>query len=223
MRLKVNDKKFKQDMNNIMEYSFGFLEGIERGKTAMYKNLGPEVVELASQFIDANARMNPETLHHVYEWYNTGSPNARLFDIDYAISGAGLTFGSKFKQSQSIKDGSRVPFYNKAAIMESGVSVTIKPKKADALRFEADGDIVYTKNEVVVDNPGGNPAGQFENVVDMFFSTYFKQTFFRVTGLDKHFKNPSIYKKNLKNGKSQGRSAGIKTGFQWVASAGVGA
>ena len=107
--------------------------------------------------------------------------------------------------------------------MESGVSVTIRPKAADALRFEVDGDVVYTKGQITIDNPGGNTAGKFENIVDMFFNNYFKQTFFRLTGLDKHFKNPSIYKQNLKNGKNQGRYAGIKTGYQWVASAGIGA
>lgn len=221
--LKVNDLKFRKDMDNILAYSFGFLEGMEKGKLALYGKLGPEVTALASEFIDANARMNPQDLHHVYEWYRTGSPDSRLFDFDYSISKYGISFSSTLKQSTTIKDGSKVPFYNKATIMESGVSVTIRPKAADALRFEVDGDVVYTKGQITIDNPGGNTAGKFENIVDMFFNNYFKQTFFRLTGLDKHFKNPSIYKQNLKNGKNQGRYAGIKTGYQWVASAGIGA
>jgi len=221
MKLTMNNKLFMKDMNNIMEYSFGFLEGVQRGKTVLYKTLGPQIAEMASNFIDSNARMNPENLHHVYEWYRTGSPDARLFDIDYVVSNLGITFNSKFKQSTTIKDGSYVPFYNKATIMESGAPVVIMPKKANALRFEIDGEAIYTKNPVTVDNPGGNSAGQFENVVDMFFNVYFRQTFLRVTGLDKHFKNPSVFKRNIKRGKSQGRSAGIQTGFQWVANAGV--
>ena len=221
MKVMMDSKKFKRDMDNIVKYSFGFLDGIQQGKTVLYKTLGPQVAEMASDFIDANARMNPQNLHHVYEWYKTGSPNARLFDIDYSVGPLGITFNSKFKQSTTIKDGSRVPFYNKAAIMESGVSVVIVPKKANALRFEIDGDVIYTKNPVEVDNPGGNTAGQFENVVDMFFNVYFRQTFLRVTGLDKHFKNPSVYKRNLAKGRNQGRAAGIKAGFQWVVNAGV--
>ena len=220
MKLTINSRNFERDMHNFMEYSLGFLDGINSGKTMLYKNIGPVITEIASDFIDANARMNPQNLHHVYEWYNTGSPAARLFDLDYHITGAGLTFTSAFKQSDSVKKESKVPFYNKAEIMEKGITVTIKPKKAEALRFEVDGEPVYTKKPVTITNPGGNTQGQFENVVDMFFNSYFRQSFFRVMGLDKHFENPSIYKTNLKQGKKQGRSAGIRTGFQWVANAG---
>ena len=65
MKMTVNNKAFIKDMNNIMEYSFGFLEGVERGKTVLYKALGPQIAEMASNFIDSNARMNPQNLHHV--------------------------------------------------------------------------------------------------------------------------------------------------------------
>ena len=136
MKVITDSRKFKQEMNNIMEYSFGFLEGMQRGKKALYSALGPQISEYASQFIDANAKVSPELLHHVYEWDRVGSPNARLFDIDYTISNIGLTFKTSFKQSTSIKNGSNVPFYDKARIMEDGVTVTIKPKKAKVLAFE---------------------------------------------------------------------------------------
>jgi hypothetical protein len=105
-----------KDMNNIINYSIGFTEGIERGKTEFLKTMGDEVTEIASQFIDTNARVSPETLHHVYEWYKTGSPDARLFDINYTVSNLGLSFISKFKQSTTIKQGSNVPFRDKAFI-----------------------------------------------------------------------------------------------------------
>ncbi|NCV88548.1 MAG: hypothetical protein EBW14_22395, partial [Oxalobacteraceae bacterium] len=114
MRVVIKSQKFKRDMDNIMKYSFGFLDGTQQGKTAMYTALAPEIAELASQYIDANARISPETLHHIYEWYQTGSPKARLFDIDFSVSKIGITFTSNFKQSTTIKDGSNVPFYNKA-------------------------------------------------------------------------------------------------------------
>ena len=42
--------------------------------------------ELNQKLIDANARINPATLHHVYEWTKTGSPNARLFDIKFSVN-----------------------------------------------------------------------------------------------------------------------------------------
>ena len=32
-------------------------------------------------FIDSQARTKPKSLHHVYEWNKTGSPDARLFTL----------------------------------------------------------------------------------------------------------------------------------------------
>ena len=119
MIVKFNDKKFMNDMVNIIEYSIGFLDGIQSGKKVFLDNLGREVIDLLKEYIDSNARVNPQALHHIYEWYSTGSPNARLFDIDYSVSGIGLSFKSSFRQSTSIQDGSNTPFYNKAYIMEN--------------------------------------------------------------------------------------------------------
>jgi hypothetical protein len=221
MKIRVNSTKFKRDMDNIMKYSFGFLDGTQQGKTAMYAALAPEIAEMASQYIDSNARITPETLHHIYEWHQTGSPQARLFDIDYSINKIGIVFTSKFKQSTTIKDGSSVPFYNKAEIMEQGASVTIKPKKATVLSFDINGEQVFTPNPVVVQNPGGNTQGQFEKAINDFFSLYFKQSFLTTSGLKRYFNNPMVYKKNLGYGKRSGRYAGLKTGYQWVAKAGT--
>jgi hypothetical protein len=220
LSLVIDSKQFQKEINNIMKYSTGFLEGIERGKSAFYMALAPKIAEMASQFIDVNAKMSPQLLHHIYEWEKTGSPEARLFDIDYKISNIGITFTSSLKQSQSIKNGSNVPFYDKARIMEEGVAVTIKPKKANSLRFEVDGQEVYTSREVVVENPGGQTQGQFENVLNNFFGVYFRQSFLTTSGLLQYFKSPQVYKKNLGAAKRSGRSLGLKTGYQWVANAG---
>lgn len=221
MRITFNDKAFMKDLNNIIGYSYGFLDGIQTGKRKLYERLGPEVVELASQYVDVNARVTPELLHHIYEWGKVGSPKARLFDIDYKISNVGITFTTELKQSTSIKDGSNVPFYDKATIMEKGVSVTIVPKKANALRFEIDGEEFYSKDGVIVDNPGGQTEGQFEKVIDEFFGIYFKQSFLKSSGLQDHFKRPQVFKKNIKAGKRGGRSLGRKIGYGWVANAGL--
>ena len=220
IRVVMDSKQFQKEIKNIMNYSVGFLEGIQKGKIELYASLAPKISELAAQFIDVNARMSPELLHHVYEWEKVGSPEARLFDLDYKISNVGITFTSSLKQSTSIKNGSNVPFYNKAKIMEEGVSVTIKPKKANALRFEIDGQEVYTSREVVVDNPGGQTKGQFENVIDKFFGVYFRQSFLNSSGLLRYFETPQVYKKNLTSAKRGGRALGLKTGYRWVVDAG---
>ena len=89
-------------MNNIVNYSIGFLEGVQKGKTAFLKVMGLQTVELMKEFIDSNARVNPEMLHHIYEWNQTGSPSARLYNISYTTSNLGLSFMSSFSQSTSI-------------------------------------------------------------------------------------------------------------------------
>ena len=222
MKVIMNNAAFKKDMKNIIDYSVGFLDGIQAGKTPFLNNMGIMTKELLEQYIDSNARVNPEALHHIYEWYKVGSPDARLYDINYTISNLGLSFVSTLKQSTSIKDGSSVPFYNKAKIMEEGTPVTIRPRKSNVLVFEDGGETVFTKGEVVVKSPGG-PAtkGAFENVVNTFFSRYFTQAFLKSSGIYEYLNNPVVYKRNLKSGKSSGKSKGYQVGYRWIANAGI--
>jgi len=219
-----NSNQFKKDMNNIVNYSIGFLEGVHRGKTVFLKTLGMETVEIMKEFIDSNARVNPEMLHHVYEWTMTGSPNARLYDISYTTSNLGLSFRSSFSQSTSIKEGSRTPFYDKARIMEYGIPVTIRPKVAQVLAFDDNGETVFTRGPVEVMNPGGTEVeGGFERVFDMFFNKYFSQAFLRTSGVARYLENPQAYKKDMPAGKRIGKSKGLSTGYRWIANAGMGA
>ena len=219
---KIDTKYFTKTMNNIVDYSFGFIDGVNRGKKIFLESLGKETIQVLKQYIDVNARLNQRALHHVYEWYQTGSPNARLYDFVYSVNGNGISFKSTFRQSTSVPRGSTVPFYNKAKIMEDGSPITIKPKKAQVLAFEVDGEEVFTKNPVVIDNPGGNVQGQFEKTVDAFFNRYFKQSFLRASGLFNYLENPTVFKKKIKAGAKIGRSVGVSTGMSWMANATVG-
>jgi hypothetical protein len=152
----------------------------------------------------------------------TGSPQARLYDISYTTSNLGLSFKSSFSQSTSIKNGSRVPFYDKARIMEQGIPVTIRPKFAQVLAFDDNGEQVFTRGPVEVLNPGGTEVeGGFERVFDMFFNTYFSQAFLRTSGIAKYLEDPKVYKKNLPAGKKMGKAKGVSTGYRWIANAGV--
>jgi hypothetical protein len=219
-----NSNQFKKDMNNIVNYSIGFLEGVQRGKTVFLKTLGMETVEIMKEFIDSNARVNPEMLHHVYEWTMTGSPDARLYDISYTTSNLGLSFRSSFSQSTSIKEGSRTPFYDKARIMEYGIPVTIRPKVSQVLAFDDNGETIFTRGQIEIMNPGGTEVeGGFEKVFDMFFNKYFSQAFLRTSGVAKYLENPQVYKKNMPAGKKMGKAKGLSTGYRWIANAGMGA
>lgn len=222
MKVIMNDAAFKKDMKNIIDYSVGFLEGVQAGKTKFLNNLGLMTKEILEQYIDSNARVNPEALHHIYEWYKVGSPDARLYDINYTISNLGLSFVSTLKQSASIKDGSSEPFYNKAKIMEEGSPVTIRPRKANVLVFEDGGETVFTKGEITIKSPGGTKtAGSFQKVVDTFFNKYFTQAFLKSSGMSEYFSNVDVYRKNLPSGKSSGKIKGQQVGYKWIANAGI--
>jgi hypothetical protein len=212
LTMSLDLEAFNKDMKNILGYSNGFLEGAQQAKPALLKVLGASISEILKDFIDSNARVNPESLHHVYEWYQTGSPNARLFDIDYAVIGGGLSISSSFSQSKSIKSGSRVPFYNKAAIMESGVPVTITPRTK--LVFEVDGETVFTPNSVTVVNPGGATEGEYQKVLDTFFNSYLKQSFLNEVFYS--LKREKDFKTKFASAKRGGRALGLTTGYNWI-------
>ena len=223
MQVKFDNKKFAKQMNNIVNYSFGFFEGAEKGKTVFLDNLGKDTIEALKVFIDTNARMDPQAMHHVYEWGKTGMASQRLFTINHTVSNLGLSIKSNFKQSTSIKQGSLVPFYNKARIMEDGKPVIIKPRNASVLSFNVGGDQVFTKNPVNVSNPGGDwVQGSYEKTFDNFMNYYFKQTFLRASGIYDHLSNPTVYKKNLRAGSNAGKQKGKEVGYRWITNINVG-
>jgi hypothetical protein len=220
IRVRMDDSVFLKKMNNIAKYSEGFLNGIHNGKNVFLSGLGSQVIEILKQYIDANARVNPQALHHVYEWSRTGSPAARLFDITYTVSNLGLSLNSTFRQSDSIKEGSNRPFYDKARIMENGIPVVIRPRTANVLAFEENGEMVFTKNPVYVENPGGGLVqGSFERTFDSFFRGYFSQSFLKSSGILNYLNKPTAYKKNFAAGAKSGKSIGLSTGYRWIINA----
>lgn len=131
-----------------------------------------------SNYIDSQARTNPKSLHHVYEWKKTGTPSARLFDIK-VVGTDGLSFkiASDFKPSKSMVPTnfgkSRHVFTNKASVMEAGNPVVIRPRNAERLVFEMDGIVVRMPKgmPVTVKRPGGGKAtGRFKIEYARFFT-----------------------------------------------------
>jgi hypothetical protein len=222
MRVRLNTLEFEKQLDNLIDYSLGFLEGAESGKKIFLDNLGKGTVEALKLYIDAMARSNPQSLHHVYEWYRTGRSDGRLFDVQYRITTLGLSIESNFRQSSSIQSGSYEPFYNKAKIMEDGVPVIIRPKGNNPLVFQDNGVTVFTKKTIINQFPGGrNVQGSYEQTFDSFITRYFAQSFLTATGLYDYLSNPEIYKKNLKAGVKGGKSIGQSTGFRWITNAKV--
>ena len=222
MKVNLNSTSFEKTLQNVVNYSFGFLEGAQNGKRAMLDNLGKGTIEALNQYIDAMARGDQAALHHVYEWYQTGSPAARLFDLQYTVSNAGLSLKSSFRQSNTVAENSTEPFYNKARIMENGITVTITPKRK-ALVFEEGGETIFVSRPITISNPGGTAVeGSYERVFDSFFKNYFTQAFLKASGLFEYISKPVLYKKNIAAGSKGGRQVGKKVGYTWIANAKVG-
>jgi hypothetical protein len=220
VRVSIQTNNFEKELLNIANYSMGFLEGAQKGKKVFLDNLGRGVIYALGQYVDVEARANKEALHHVYEWYQTGSPQARLFDITYTVSNLGLSLNSTFRQSRTLQQDATTPFYNKAKIMEDGIPVVIRPKKNSVLRFYEGGETVFTSKPVTVRNPGGNQVeGSFERIFDEFMRRYFTQAFLRASGISDYVSNPIIYKKNIAAGAKQGRPKGVSTGYKWITNA----
>ena len=129
-------------------------------------------------YLDSQARMNPKSLHHMYEWKRTGNAGSRLFKLN-AMEATGLSFkiSSVFLPSKSSVPNNfskkRHVFTNKASIMEAGMPLTISPRSAERLVFETSTGVVYMPKgaSVTVTKPGGGKAtGRFQIAYARFFT-----------------------------------------------------
>lgn len=220
IQITTDDTEFMKTMESLIQYSIGFADGIKKGETKLLDRLGMHIVETLNEFIDSNSRVNPARLHHVYEWNQVGLPSARLFEIKYRAGVKNVQISSEFRQSSSIKAGSKVPFYNKASIIENGIPVTIRPKNSSVLTFEDNGEQVFTKKPITIINPGGTEAqAGFEQTVSGFFNV-FSQSFLKMSGIGKYLQSPKAFAKNFSSGKRNGRNVGVSTGYNWIINAG---
>ncbi|NDB59894.1 hypothetical protein EB001_15820 [bacterium] len=129
------------------------------------------------QYIDAQARVKPKSLHHVYEWKKAGIPTARLFELKL-ISQEGFSFklNYHFNMSKSaVPHGSkkrRHVFANKASVMEAGMPLKIAPRYAERLIFEFNGSTTYMPKgaSVTVRRPGGSAV---KNAFYLQYSRFF--------------------------------------------------
>jgi hypothetical protein len=130
-----------------------------------------------AEYVDSQARIKPKSLHHVYEWRQTGDPGSRLFKLNKLDSlGLGFSMTYDFLPSKSFAsaEGNRKHvFVSKASVMEAGMPLKIAPRHSKRLVFETNGYTVFMPEgaSVVVKRPGGT------SVKNSFMMTYSK--FFR--------------------------------------------
>lgn len=222
MKVILHTANFDRDMKNFLDYSMGFLEGIEDGKPAFFKEFARGTIAGLNKYIDSTARMNQQAMHHVYEWYKTGSPEARLFKITSLENANGIQIRSTFTQSKTLAKNSKQIFANKASVMENGMPIHISPKKG-VLAFEVDGETVFTRKEITIANPGGpSVAGSYQKAFDSFFQNYFSQSFLRASGILNYLDDISVYKTHLAAGVKSGKGIGKSAGYKWIVNAKIG-
>lgn len=208
-------------MLNVIGYSEGFADGSKSGVSDLLQAFGDHAVEAANEYIDSNARVNPNKLQHMYEWNMNGSDGGRLFVLKKNIVGNNLSVQASFKQSTTVKAGSKEPFYDKAEIMENGTPVRIEPKPQSVLMFDINGETVFTKKPVVVKDPGGDAAQHgFEQTFNEFFNMFFSQSFLQSGRMAKYLASPEAYHKNFTSARSGGKSLGKSVGRKWMKDAG---
>ena len=152
-------------------------------------------------YVDSQARMNPKSLHHVYEWNKAGNKGGRLFNLNI-LSTDGLSFKvkSNFLPSKSSVPNSfgkrRHVFINKASVMEAGMPLIIRPKSAERLVFETSTGVVYMPKgaSVTVTRPGGGKAtGRFQIAYAQFFTGNLVSSSIKRSGFQQLF-NSSLTK-----------------------------
>ena len=177
--------EFNKTMQEALGYSRGFLAGVESNEILFNQQLAEVIKEAFYKYLDSTARLDPDRLHHMYEWGQSGVDKARLFRIEAFSGKQSIRFVTEFMQSTSVSPTANEPFVNKADVMESGTTVTVSPRTGGVLAFEGDdGEMVFTSEEVTITNPGGNVAGQFAAVAKEFFTNYLDQGLLRKLMMD---------------------------------------
>ena len=211
---KIMSRDLVKTLNNTVSYTEGFFQGIEMNRLEFNRILGGYTVEALGEYIDSKARMNPQTLHHVYEWNSTGSRASRLFDINVNATNYSIKFDGKFLSSVRPASESGQVFSNKAEIMENAIGVTVTPKNSSVLVFEDEGETVFTTNSVYIAHPGGDyVAGSFGKIVEEFFDSYFIVSI--LGPLMKKLSNPKEFSLLYPQGVKSGRSVGVRAGRKY--------
>jgi hypothetical protein len=214
IKTKINSSELIKILNNTASYSEGFIQGIELNRIELNKILGGYTAEALGEYIDSKARMNPNELHHIYEWKRVGNKSARLFNINVNATKYSITFNGRFYQSKSSSSESGQIFANKAEIMENGISVIVSPKNSNVLAFEDNGETVFTTNSVRISHPGGTEVeGSFGRTMEEFFDKYFIYSI--LEPLIKRLSNPKEFSKFYPQGAKSGYSAGVMAGRRY--------
>jgi hypothetical protein len=140
------------------------------------------------QYMDAQARIKPKSLHHVYEWNKMGNAGSRLFKLKMLPS-TDLSFKISYGLLEHV-------FREKASIMEAGMPLKIAPRHSERLVFETNGYTVFMPKgaSVTVLRPGGvSVKDEFKTQYGIFFKGQLVNQAIKKSGFQNIF-NQSIAK-----------------------------
>lgn len=218
--IKFDGKKALKMFDNMIAYSDGFIKETKAKEGFVASKMASLSIEGFYEFLDNMARTNPGLLHHVYEWGQVGNPGARLVELKKSLGGSQVQIDASFLQSSSVPDNGNTPFYNKAEVMEEGITVVINEVQAKALFFEIDGEEFFRTGPIIINNPGGSAVrGQFVENFERFYNEYFDRVYLQSVKFYDHFRTKNPYAKNFAAGvRGGGSGTGRKTALSWVMS-----
>ena len=220
IKIKIDAKEFQTVMQNVIDYTNGFVKETEARTDYIASKLGKASVAESYKYLDSFAAVNPELLHHIYEWGQTGNSAQRLYELKSQVSKSSALIVADFLESYSISDTSKEPLIDKARIMEEGIPLVIDNVNANALFFEVGGQEIFAVGPIYIPNPGGGQTrGQFKLQFEEFYNSYFTQVYLRAIKFYDHFKNPKAYYDGFNAGsRAGGKSAGKASALKWILS-----
>jgi hypothetical protein len=220
-RVKFNGTKAINMLNNLVKYSDGFIKETQAKKGFVASKIASLSIEGFYDYLDNIARVNPGLLHHVYEWGEIGNPSARLFELKKKLAQSSAEVSSSFLQSTSISENSNTPFFNKAEVMEDGITVVVNEVSAKALFFQIDGQEFFRTGPIIIENPGGEGVrGQFLENFERFYNDYLDSVYLESVKFYDHFRKANPYVQNFAEGvRGGGSAAGRKSALSWIMSA----
>lgn len=176
------------------------LENSKRFKNKFKTIVFTQINKDFGEYIDAQARSKPKSLHHVYEWKKVGNKNARLFKLkSYAGDGISFKIDYEFQPSKSFvpteKGRRRHVFIAKASVMEAGMPLKIAPRHSQRLVFESNGITVFMPKgaSVTVQRPGGpSVKNQFKSQYSRWFSSNLVNQSIKKSGFQQIFNSEML-------------------------------
>lgn len=219
MRVSFNSKDAMKMLNNMVKYSDGYIKETTAKQSTVTNKLANLSIDAFYEYLDGLARVNPGMLHHVYEWSEVGNPEARLVELQKAITKTKAVIDSEFLQSMSNSPGGSEPFYEKATIMEEGIPVTVQAVNAQAMFFEYNGQEYFRTGPITIENPGGEETrGSFVRVFEEFYNVYLDRVYLRAIRFYDHFASTREFSKNFPAAVRSARAEGLgrATALSWI-------